>query len=81
MGLPVAGAPIPVTASFGMTQIDPEHDIRRSIKIADVALYEAKAQGRDRTLYIDQTDDAYPAATGDFDATVMEQLRRMARAV
>jgi diguanylate cyclase len=42
------GAPIAVTASFGMTALDPGVGITESIARADSAMYAAKAAGRNR---------------------------------
>lgn len=44
---------IGVTASFGITQLCQSLDIKDSIKRADVALYQAKAWGRNRSVSID----------------------------
>ena len=47
------GNAIGVTASFGITQLCQTLDIKDSIKRADVALYQAKAWGRNRSVSID----------------------------
>lgn len=50
------GKSIGVTASFGITQLCQSLDIQDSIKRADVALYQAKAWGRNRSASIDIND-------------------------
>lgn len=47
------GENIGVTASFGITQLCQTLDIKDSIKRADVALYQAKNWGRNRSVSID----------------------------
>jgi len=47
------GKNIGVTASFGITQLCQTLDIKDSIKRADVALYQAKSWGRNKTVSID----------------------------
>ncbi|MCV6609157.1 MAG: diguanylate cyclase [Amphritea sp.] len=44
---------INVTASFGVTELCRHCDVEKSLKRADVALYLAKQEGRNRTAYID----------------------------
>ncbi|MGY5453074.1 diguanylate cyclase [Agarivorans sp. MS3-6] len=46
------GKPLSVTASFGITQLCQNSDIKESIKRADVALYEAKRLGRNCTIVL-----------------------------
>jgi diguanylate cyclase len=41
---------LPVTVSFGVHRIDPQAGLERAVKSADEALYEAKQQGRNRTV-------------------------------
>lgn len=43
-----AGEPIPVTVSVGVTHLTPDDTMESLIKRADVALYDAKASGRNR---------------------------------
>jgi diguanylate cyclase (GGDEF)-like protein len=45
----IDGVPVPVTASIGLA-IDRRGDIARLLGDADAALYQAKAEGRDRTV-------------------------------
>jgi len=45
-----AGVPLHVTASFGIAQLDREPPVEEAIERADKALYQAKADGRDRCL-------------------------------
>lgn len=47
------GKKIGVTASFGITQLCQSLDIKDSIKRADVALYQAKTWGRNRSVSLD----------------------------
>lgn len=47
------GQKIKVASSFGVTQLCPHCDIKDSIKRADIALYQAKSSGRNRTISID----------------------------
>jgi diguanylate cyclase (GGDEF)-like protein len=42
--------PFRVTASFGLTLLDPDASVETSIERADRALYAAKTRGRDRTV-------------------------------
>ncbi len=42
------GMPIPITISLGVSDYTPEHDIDECIRRADLAMYEAKAAGRNR---------------------------------
>lgn len=56
-----------VTASFGLTLLDPDVSVEASIERADKALYEAKAAGRNRVVVWDvsmshQTGDAVALA-------------------
>ena len=48
------GKNIGVTASFGITQLCQNSDIKDSLKRADVALYQAKSWGRNRSVSIDK---------------------------
>ena len=51
------------SVSTGIAQIEPEmHDVRAWIKHADVALYRAKARGRNRVVAISPTDAVVGAA-------------------
>ena len=45
-----AGMPLHVTASFGVAQLDPDLSVEEGIERADKALYQAKADGRDRCV-------------------------------
>ncbi len=47
--------PIMVTASFGITMIDPAVSVEESINRADIALFEAKNAGRNRSCIWDST--------------------------
>lgn len=47
------GKPLSITASFGVTQLCRYCDINGSIKRADVALYNAKNNGRNKTVCVD----------------------------
>jgi len=47
------GSPLTITASFGVTQLCRYCDINGSIKRADVALYNAKNRGRNKTVCVD----------------------------
>lgn len=42
--------PFHISASFGMTMLDPDIPVTESIDRADLAVYAAKAQGRNRTV-------------------------------
>ncbi len=50
MVVPLDGVEIRVTVSIGVTQFQPGDTIEQTIDRADLALYAAKAQGRDRVL-------------------------------
>jgi diguanylate cyclase (GGDEF)-like protein len=50
---------IAVTASFGISDICPSGDITQAIKIADDALYKAKRDGRNRTIFLKNTCPIY----------------------
>ncbi|MEH6652522.1 MAG: diguanylate cyclase [Motiliproteus sp.] len=65
-----------VTASFGVTQLCRTCDIKQSVKRADVALYRAKALGRNCTVSVDVADVS--KAVGAVEArgdSVSESLR------
>jgi diguanylate cyclase len=47
------GQHIHVTASFGVSKLEPTRDIGESIKLADQALYKAKSDGRNRVVWAD----------------------------
>ncbi|HUG85172.1 MAG TPA: GGDEF domain-containing protein [Euzebya sp.] len=46
------GVVVPVTASFGVTALHPDDDARILIRRADLAMYTAKSEGRDRVVTI-----------------------------
>jgi len=48
----VAGMP-KFTVSFGVVQADPKDDLQTTISRADVALFQAKREGRDRAVFLD----------------------------
>ncbi|WP_243311262.1 diguanylate cyclase [Fundidesulfovibrio agrisoli] len=52
------GGTITVTMSFGIASVLPGSDLDKAISAADNALYEAKAQGRDRTVTATQREQA-----------------------
>ena len=45
------GKRIPVTASFGIACVASESDLIAAVKVADEALYQAKHEGRNRTVF------------------------------
>jgi len=45
-----AGVPLHVTASFGIAQLDPDLSVEEALERADKALYQAKADGRNRSV-------------------------------
>lgn len=47
------GASISVTASFGLAPAAPVNQLEPAIALADEALYEAKSEGRNRSVYMD----------------------------
>jgi diguanylate cyclase len=49
------GEPIKVTASFGITLLDPDIPVEKAIERADHALYRAKTDGRNRCVIWDVT--------------------------
>ncbi|RVT95132.1 GGDEF domain-containing protein [Sphingomonas crocodyli] len=49
MAIAIAGLPIQITASFGLTQLTPIDTLATLIKRADQALYASKQAGRNRT--------------------------------
>ncbi|TZG28777.1 GGDEF domain-containing protein [Sphingomonas montanisoli] len=53
MALAIAGLPIQITASFGLTQLAPLDTLATLIKRADQALYASKQTGRNRTTTAD----------------------------
>ncbi|MCL1854243.1 MAG: diguanylate cyclase [Clostridia bacterium] len=48
------GSSIPVSASFGIAYAAPLNDLDAAIQYADDALYQAKAMGRNRTVFYEQ---------------------------
>jgi diguanylate cyclase (GGDEF)-like protein len=51
--IPVDGAEVQVTASIGVTVIDPHNeDLDTALKRADAALYTAKISGRDKVIVL-----------------------------
>jgi diguanylate cyclase (GGDEF)-like protein len=48
------GAPLLVSASFGVSERNEDEDFASCFKRADNALYKAKAQGRNRCVYADE---------------------------
>ncbi|WP_022846624.1 GGDEF domain-containing protein [Desulfurobacterium sp. TC5-1] len=48
---------VKVTASFGVSEIDPSDSIDRAVKLADKALYEAKKSGKNSVkVYVEEED-------------------------
>lgn len=68
------GENIGVTASFGITQLCQNSDIKESLKRADVALYQAKSWGRNRSVSIDK-EQLLNNAGIDYDA-LSDQVRK-----
>lgn len=62
------------TVSFGIVDTDSCATLEHAIRLADDALYEAKAQGRDRSI-IASTDDQAASATTQPTIRVTEKLR------
>ena len=52
-----------VTFSAGLTQLDPGDTLEQAVQWADFALYEAKGQGRDRTVVTSARDRTVPTMT------------------
>lgn len=48
------GVPTPVTSSFGIANLQDHRTLEAAIDAADIALYRAKALGRDRTVRYDE---------------------------
>lgn len=71
--LPYKGREHPVSASIGLAMAGPEHDAERVIREADVAMYSAKAGGRDRLAVFDAQLQVQLSAR-----TSMESLLRRA---
>lgn len=46
MSIDVGGKALMITASIGLTRLNEDGDLRASIRKADIALYRAKARGR-----------------------------------
>ena len=46
MSIDLGGEALRITVSIGLTQLDDDGDLRASIRKADIALYRAKALGR-----------------------------------
>ena len=46
MAIDVGGKALRITVSIGLTRLDQDGDLRASIRQADIALYRAKALGR-----------------------------------
>jgi len=58
-----------ITASFGITQLCRNCDVKESMKRADISLYFAKKQGKNKTVSVDVFDfnDELPENFRDFD--------------
>jgi diguanylate cyclase (GGDEF)-like protein len=54
-----------VTVSFGLTLLDPDLPVEKSIDRADKALYVAKAMGRNRAITWDASMNVFPAEPED----------------
>lgn len=65
---PLYGDTVRMTASFGVATLGPGDDVRLLLRRADLALYTAKSEGRDRVVgmptIIDTSDADIPHATG-----------------
>jgi diguanylate cyclase len=61
---PVHGDTVRMTASFGVAALGPDDDVRLLLRRADLALYTAKSEGRDRVVGMPPITD-----TGDADLT------------
>lgn len=61
---PEAGKAVRVTVSIGITEYCPGESVAEFIKRADMAMFQAKQEGRNRIIYLDSCD---PPATSDTD--------------
>jgi diguanylate cyclase (GGDEF)-like protein len=63
--IPVDGAEVRVTASIGVTVIDPHNeDLDTALKRADAALYTAKTSGRDKVIVLPPAGRATSIVSG-----------------
>jgi diguanylate cyclase (GGDEF)-like protein/PAS domain S-box-containing protein len=70
--IPVDGRGLTVTASIGVALAQPGSDVESLLRGADAAMYQAKAAGRDTTIFLDPQSDVSFLAELDLE----EELRR-----
>lgn len=71
-GAPVGDPRIPVTASFGVATLGPDDDARTLMRRADLALYMAKSEGRDRVVGVPELTLAEDVGDAPRDVVVAE---------
>lgn len=69
--------PIKISASIGVTILDPHSQLEDSIRQADMAMYQAKRQGGDRVVCFTATDDDSTSINQDIHVQHFENVTRV----